>query len=145
MIRRFWNYLKLTLAGKETAPHTKPFVFSKTWMRLYRFNDFYVDLIYSGNRHGAVIQGELQATKPIGARVSLIMMHNTKESILEEHYVTKSGPFRFVLKEPGEYQFIAQIDDWVKELTRIDVGEKTTNHNLEKSSPPQPKTRALHQ
>ena len=121
MMRRFFEYFKLTLAGRKTAPHTKPFTLSKTWMRLYRFQDFYVDLIYSGNRFGAVLQGELQATRPIGTRVSLIILHDTDETILEERFINKPGPFRFVLEKPGEYQFVAQIDDWVKEITRINV------------------------
>lgn len=90
-------------------------------MRLYRFKDFYIDVLYSGNRYGAVIQGEYQPTAPAGARVNLFLLHDTDDTMLDDRVLTKPGPFRFVVHKQGEYQLIAQIDDWVKEVTRINV------------------------
>jgi len=116
------NYLKLLTAKPESLPHTRSFVFTKTWSRHYRFADFCIDLAFSGNRFGAVLQGNYYRRRNgVVKDASLVLMHSSNDLIMSELLFERDGPFRFTLKEKGDYELIAESGEDVYEVDIIRV------------------------
>ena len=116
-MRRLLDYFQLATANTEVAPHSRSFVFSRTWSKYYRFPNFTVDLAFSGNKFGAVLKGYYnQRPNGIYQATNLILMHKVKEDLLMEKHFKQSGPFSFLIEEAGDYQFLAEAGEDVFEL-----------------------------
>ena len=103
----------------QDAPHVRSFVLTRTWSQLYRYPGFFIDLNYSGNRFGAVIQGKLLIQSYNSQTAySMILMHTTQEMLMSELKFKVDGPFRFAMHVPGEYQLVV---DTGEEVIEIDV------------------------
>lgn len=119
-MRSLINYVKLATASPSQAPHTRSFVFTRTWSKHLRYPNFNLELAYSGNRFGAVLQGHYyQRSHGLVKPTSLSLLHTEHDLLFQEICFEHDGPFRFTVKAKGSYQFIAESDGDVFEIQTI--------------------------
>jgi hypothetical protein len=85
------------------------------WSRVYRLEDYYIDLNLKATSHTAVLMGQiLPVTKHL--RGSAIDIKASGGKLLENVPVGGAGDFRCTLAYPGVYRLEIRLADRVLEL-----------------------------
>lgn len=85
------------------------------WSRVYKIEDYYIDLNLKANSHMAVLMGQiLPVTR--GVHGSSIDLKGPDGKVLQNLTVGGAGDFRCTLSYPGVYQLEIRLSDRVLSL-----------------------------
>jgi hypothetical protein len=105
------RYATLMMESRGLAPHVRSGGFSESWSRLYRTDDYFIDITWQQEGHGGVIRGQVLSAD--GKDVMLdgqVALQDTAGQKTVTTYLDGLGQFHFQLRSPLPQQLAVTID-----------------------------------
>lgn len=111
----------LLVESKGEAPSVRSAALSITWSRLYKANDYHIDLACQSRDGAAELRGQLlppAASVPKGT-ASLHHLSNQKRTSVP---LSSSGTFLFTLEKMGAYRLTLELEEAKLTIDKLDIG-----------------------
>lgn len=100
---------ELVIESRGIAPMVRSFSFSDSWSRLYRAEDYYLDMTCKPQGRSTMLKGQLMLESTSDVQTEAVVTLSSNNQEISRAQLDDWGQFRLTLEQQGSYELVLKM------------------------------------